>query len=82
MSSQRLAPGRRGYIRGRRSGRQLRAGPRRSTGLAGCATVCGSRRHPDAAVRLTYYKYVVNEPGTGLVQSGVGVVIDESSLTL
>jgi hypothetical protein len=33
-------------------------------------------------VRLTYYKYVVNEPGTGLVQSGVGVVIDESSLTL
>ena len=36
----------------------------------------------EATARLTYYKYVVNEPGTGLVQSDVGTVIDESSLTL
>lgn len=36
----------------------------------------------EATARLTYYKYVVNEPGTGLVQSEVGFVIDESSLTL
>ncbi len=35
-----------------------------------------------ASARLTYYKYVVNEAGTGLVQSEDGIVIDESDLAL
>ena len=35
-----------------------------------------------ASARLTYYRYVVNEAGTGLVQSEDGTVIDESGLTL
>lgn len=35
-----------------------------------------------ASARLTYYKYEVNEAGTGLRQSDFGIVIDESSLDL
>lgn len=36
----------------------------------------------EASARLTYYKYIVNEAGTGLTQSDHGVVIDESRLDL